>query len=223
MTAAIPYADDAATPNATAQHFLASLMRSEHRSWPYDHWLLTAALPMAVARGIAELPFPPPNAMIFNGRRETNNSRRIYFTRDNQAAFPVCREVVDAFGNASVKAAIARITGADLARTLLRIEYCLDTDGFWLEPHTDILVKKFTMLVYLSDDPRLADAGTDIYEGPPDFKRVGSAPYAMNKGLIFIPGPTSWHGVAQRPLPAVRKSIIINYVMPDWRDTWELA
>ena len=114
-------------------------------------------------------------------------------------------------------------TGTDLSDTRLRIEYCQDTEGFWLEPHTDIFVKKFTMLVYLSDDPGLKKAGTDIHEGPPDFRYVHSAPYGKNLGVIFIPGKNSWHGVGHHPVKGIRKSIIINYVSLQWRDTWELA
>jgi hypothetical protein len=30
------------------------------------------------------------------------------------------------------------------------LELCLDTDGFWLEPHTDIGAKKLTLLISLS-------------------------------------------------------------------------
>jgi hypothetical protein len=79
------------------------------------------------------------------------------------------------------------------------------------------------MLVYLLDDPVLRNAGTDIYEGPPDFAHAGTAPYGKNKGLIFIPSANSWHGVGKKTFAGVRKSIIINYVTPDWRDAWELA
>jgi hypothetical protein len=211
------------TLDPTAAQFLAALGRAEHRTLPYHHWLLERVLPEEVATSIAALPFPAPGEMVFNGRRETNNSQRVYFTRDNQARHTVCRAVVDAFQSAAVRGAIADTTGADLAGSLLRIEYCQDTDGFWLEPHTDIAVKKFTLLVYLSDDPALADAGTDIYEGPPGHRRVGSAPYGMNKGLIFIPAENTWHGVEKRKIRGLRKSIIVNYVTPEWRDKWELA
>ena len=54
--------------------------------------------------------------------------------------------------------------GCTLGGSFLRIEYCLDTDGFWLEPHTDIGAKLFTMLVYLSDHPEAEDWGTDIMD-----------------------------------------------------------
>ena len=46
---------------------------------------------------------------------------------------------------------------------------------------------------------------------------------AQNKGVIFIPGKNTWHGVGHHPVQGVRKSIIVNYVTSDWRDTWELA
>ena len=209
--------------NAVAQTFLACLERAVHVVQPFDHWLLKNPLPNGFCDVITSLPFSPPQDSVFNGKRETNNSTRVYFTPENQAKFVACRRVAEGFKDASVKRTIEEVTGTDLSGTRLRIEYCQDTDGFWLEPHTDISAKKFTMLVYLSDDINLATAGTDIHEGPPDFKYVGSAPYGRNLGVIFIPGKNSWHGVGHHSFKGIRKSIIINYVTSDWRDTWELA
>ena len=213
----------AAAGSPVAESFLACLQSARHVSRPFDHWLLEHPLPEGDCAAIAGLPFAPPEDAVFDGRRETNNASRVYFTSENQARFPVCRRVVEAFQDARVRAAIERVTGADLSDGHLRIEYCQDGEGFWLEPHTDILVKKFTMLVYLSDEPGLEKAGTDLHEGPPDFKYLGSAPYGRNKGLIFIPGDDTWHGVGHHPIRGIRKSIIINYVTSDWRDRWELA
>lgn len=206
-----------------AESFLACLRGARHETSPFDYWLLENPLPAGACEAIADLPFPPPEGAVFNGRRETNNAQRAYFTPGNQAEFEVCRRVVEGFQDPSVKQAIEAVTGTDLSDSHLRVEYCQDTDGFWLEPHTDISVKKFTMLVYLSDDPKLANAGTDILEGPPDFKYVGSAPYGKNKGVIFIPGKNTWHGVGHHPIKGLRKSIIINYVTSAWREKWELA
>lgn len=210
-----------ASPVASA--FLDCLARARHETQPFDHWLLDRALPAQDVADILALPFAPPADTVFDGRRETNNSTRVYFTAENQARFPVCRRVVDGFQDRAVRATIEAQTGTDLSDGHLRIEYCQDAPGFWLEPHTDILVKKFTMLVYLSDDPGLANAGTDIHEGPPDFRYVGSAPYGRNKGVIFIPGHNTWHGVGHHAISGLRRSIIINYVTSAWRDTWELA
>jgi hypothetical protein len=206
-----------------AESFLACLKTARHETWPFDYWLLDKALSEQDCDDIAKLPFPPPEGAVFDGRRETNNTMRVYFTPENQSKYDVCRRVAAGFQNAKVKRAIEAATGTDLSSAHLRIEYCQDTEGFWLEPHTDIFVKKFTMLVYLSDDPRLAGAGTNIFEGPPDFNYVGSAPYGKNKGVIFIPGKNTWHGVGHDPIEGLRKSIIINYVTSDWRDKWELA
>jgi len=106
---------------------------------------------------------------------------------------------------------------------LLRIEYCQDIDGFWLEPHLDISVKLFTMLVYLSGEPELRDAGTDIYDSGPHHRLAATAPYEKNRGLMFVPGGNTWHGFSKRPISGVRKSLIVNWVTPEWRDRWELA
>ena len=103
----------------------------------------------------------------------------------------------------------------------LRIEYCLDRESFWLEPHTDIGAKKFTMLVYLSETDDAGSWGTDFYDN--DLKHLGQAPGGFNKGLIFIPGHDTWHGVEKRHYSGVRKSIIVNYVIPEWRSRHELA
>lgn len=165
----------------------------------------------------------PPGDALLNGKRIANNSTRVYFTRENQQRFPVCRRVVTGFNDPRVRRAIEATTGTDLSDAHLRIEYCQEGPGFWLERHTDIFVKKFAMLVYLSDYTGLKRAGTDIHEGPPNFKCVGSAPYRKNLGVIFIPGNNTWHGVGHHPIPGLRRSIIINYATSDWCDKWELA
>ena len=206
-----------------ASTFLDCLAQAAHATQPFDYWLLQDALPPMDVDAIAGLPIAPPADVQFNGRRETNNSSRIFFSPENQAVYPVCRRVADGFKDRRVMTAIEKATGTDLSDTQLRIEYCQDAPGFWLEPHTDIRVKKFTMLVYLLDDPALALAGTDIHEGPPEHRYVCTAPYGRNRGVIFIPGDTSWHGVGHHPLKKLRKSVIINYVASSWRDRWELA
>jgi hypothetical protein len=214
---------EALIKNPVAASLLACLERAKHVTKPFDYWLLEHALPEADVDAIANLPIAPPEDVQFNGRRETNNSSRMFFGAEAQEMFGVCRRVVDGFKDPRVIAAIEKETGADLAGARLRIEYCQDEPGFWLEPHTDIAVKKFTMLVYLLDDPALKLAGTDIHDGPPDHKYVTTAPYGKNLGVIFIPAKNTWHGVGHHPLKGLRKSIIINYVSPDWRDTFELS
>ncbi len=210
-----------AETTSIAQHFLACLAGSPMQSQPWRHWLLNDAFPPGVCAAIAALPFVPAAIADTLGKRETHNASRIYFSPENQAQFPVCADVAAAFQSPATVAALEKNCGTRLDGTSLRIEYCLDTDGFWLEPHTDIGVKKFTMLVYLSDEPGAQDWGTDIYDGAQNW--VGSAPYRRNGGLIFIPSEDTWHGFRKRPINGVRKSIIINYVGPEWRARHELA
>lgn len=224
MTALRQVETERAAPiNAVGLSFLRCLEAARHIREPFDYWLLSNVLPAADVDDITALPFDPPKDQVFNGRRETNNSTRVYFTQENQARFPVCRRVAEGFNHPDVRRAIEAETGADLSDGHLRIEYCQDAPGFWLEPHTDILVKKYTMLIYLLDDPGLRLAGTDIHEGPPDFKYLGSAPYGRNLGVIFIPAGNTWHAAGHHSFQGIRKSLIINYVTSAWKDTWELA
>ena len=209
--------------NSTVDTVLDALRRVDHHREPYDFWLLEDVLPESVCDGIASLPFAPPQAPTHDGRRESNNSTRVYFSPENQAKFPVCREVVTAFKRPDVKGAIEHAIGRDLSKGQLRVEYCQDVDGFWLEPHVDIPVKLFTMLVYLADAPELHDAGTDVYDASPEHKLVTTAPCEWNAGMFFVPGKDTWHGFTPRPIRGVRKSIIINYVSPEWRAVEELA
>ena len=71
------------------------------------------------------------------------------------------------------------------------------------------------MLIYLSTEPGSEAWGTDILDA--DLNLVATAPYKRNGGLIFVPGPDTWHGFHKRPINGVRRSLIINYVKPEWR------
>ncbi len=201
--------------------FAASLLGADYGAAPFDHWVLSAPFRPEAARDLARLPFRPPAIDDTNGRRETHNSTRIFFDDQRQATFPVCRSVAEAFQSGRTIGLIERVTGAALGGTSLRLEYCLDTDGFWLEPHTDIGAKRFTMLIYLSDEPESRDWGTDLYNA--DGTWYARVPAEFDTGLIFIPAANTWHGFAPRPIAGVRRSIIVNYVGPEWRARHELA
>ena len=203
--------------------FKRALDQSTRFASPYRHWLLDHALPDGVARALATLPFEAPSAMTHDGRRESNNSKRLYFTPEMQDRFTVIKDFTAAFDSPFLRMTLKTETGARLDDARLRAEYCQDTGDFWLEPHTDIAVKRFTMLIYLSDDPALANCGTDVFDATPDHNLVHTAPYHFNGGLIFIPAHDTWHGFQRRMIKGIRKSLIINYVSPDWRDQWELA
>ncbi|HTI03645.1 MAG TPA: 2OG-Fe(II) oxygenase [Acidisoma sp.] len=208
-------------PGEIAVWLREAVAAAEIRPFPYPHWLPEAMLPGPVLDGICDLPLVAPEIGETQGRRETHNSSRLFFGAAAQAAFPVCRALAAALQAPETVGALCRQTGADLLGSHLRIEYCLDRDGFWLEPHTDIGAKFFTMLIYLTDPPPGEDWGTDLYETP--LRHVGSAPAQRNAGLVFVPGTDTWHGFIRRPITGVRRSLIVNYVTPEWRARHELA
>jgi len=209
----------ATTPDT--ERFLTSLRQSHRGTSPYRHWLLSNVLGKDVAAGIAALPFAPPVIEDTQGKRETHNASRVYFDPENQQRFPVCATVAQTLQDPRAIRAIERTCRTDLSGTYLRIEYCQDTGRFWLEPHTDIGVKKFTMLIYLSREPGSENYGTDIYDGPEHC--VARAPCQFNGGLIFVPADNTWHGFRPRTITGIRKTVIVNYVTDEWRSRHELA
>jgi hypothetical protein len=205
----------------TTECLLSSLRSSARPDTPYPHWLLEHCLPDAVVDAVTSLPIDPPHIDDTQGRRETHNDSRIHFGAQYRSRYAVMDTLARVFQSAPMLDALQATTGAQLSGSSLRIEYCQDSDGFWLEPHTDIGVKKFTMLIYLNREPQGSDWGTDIYSDHDT--HVGRAPAGVNRGLIFVPSDKTWHGFEKRPMNGVRKSLIINYVGPEWRNRHELC
>lgn len=198
-----------------------SIDGAEFDSEPYAHWILRSFFPADVFAELRDLPFEAPELGGVSGTREVHNATRVYFDQEKQRDYSVCRDVSDALQDAEIITLFTEKFGGKLDRTFLRIEYAQDTDGFWLKPHTDIGVKNFTMLSYLSDDPEHADLGTDIYADADT--HFGRPPFEANSCLVFIPGDNTWHGFEQREIVGVRKSIIVNYVTNEWRAREQLA
>jgi hypothetical protein len=198
-----------------------SLVQADVRREPFSHWLLSDVLPRDLASALCALPVGPPIEGDSLGRRETHNSRRVFLAPRLQAGHGCARTLAGVLQDPHMVGLLEARTGARLSDHSLRIEYCQDSEGFWLEPHTDIGAKAFTMLVYLSDVPQAADWGTDIYDAA--HRHAGRAPGEYNRGLIFVPGTDTWHGVEKRHFGGIRRSLIINYVVPDWRARHELA
>ncbi len=207
--------------DAIAAQLLASIEGSEGHQKPYRHWFMSHCLPTAVADEITELPFPPPALGGVSGKRELHNATRKYFDVENRAALPVVEAFAQAFQSRTVTERIERHFGTRLGGTYLRLEYAQDTNGFWLEPHTDLGVKVFTMLLYLSKAPSHGDLGTDIYDA--EKRHVGRSPFVPNAAMVFVPSTDTYHGFEPRPIEGVRKSIIINYVTNEWRAREQLS
>lgn len=201
--------------------FCASIDASKSFDEPYRHFLLSDVFPKEVADELANLPFSAPTLDGVSGKRELHNDQRSYFDAEAMVRFPVMRPVADALQSADVTKAIHKAFGAPIDDTFLRLEYAVDTDGFWLEPHTDLGVKKFTCLIYLSEGTDHDTLGTDIFAAPD--KHWGRSPFRRNDAMIFVPTDSTWHGFLKRPIHGLRKSIILNYVTHEWRAREQLS
>ena len=169
----------------------------------------------------AALPFEAPDLHGVSGKRELHNDSRQYFDAANNARFPVCDALARLLQAPETVRMFEQATGADLQGTNVRIEYAVDSDCFWLQPHTDLGVKRITILYYLPDAPDQEDLGTDIYADEQTW--AARAPFKWNTALVFVPGDNTYHGFERREIPRVRRSVIINYVTQDWRAREQLA
>jgi hypothetical protein len=214
-----------AEPKSTAEdivhNFIRSVDTAKRSEQPYRNWSLTACLPQDTVDDILSLPFDAPSLEGVSGKRELHNNTRKYFDVENRNLFHVCEAVAQAFQDKRLTSHIEKAFGTDLKGTYLRIEFAQDIDGFWLEPHTDLGVKSFTLLLYLSKDPSHKDLGTDIYDA--DKRHFGRSPFASNAAMIFVPSNNTYHGFERRPIKGVRTSLIINYVTNEWRAREQLA
>jgi hypothetical protein len=209
------------TSEALVSSLLASFDTARQEETPYRHWLVSHCLPTATVGSLLSLPFEPPVLGGISGKRELHNATRKYFDAANRNKFPVCAALCEAFQDRRITRCIAGLCGARLRGTYLRIEYAQDTDGFWLEPHTDLGVKTFTMLFYISREPQHETLGTDIY----DANKVPArrSPFASNSAFVFVPSSLTYHGFERRTIKGIRKSVIINYVTSEWRAREQLA
>ena len=212
---------DASGSDAVVRSVLSSIETGQGQESPYRHWHLTGLLPEAMVDEINALPFEAPSLDGVSGKRELHNATRTYFDMENRSRFPVCEAVASGFQDPRVTERIASHFGTNLDGSYLRIEYAQDVDGFWLEPHTDLGVKLFTLLLYMSRDASHSDLGTDIYDA--DKTPVGRSPFAANAALVFVPSNNTYHGFESRPISGVRRSVIINYVTDEWRAREQLA
>jgi hypothetical protein len=198
-----------------------SVRSGEVHETPYRHWFVRGIFPEPVFQDLKQMPFPVADLGGVSGTREVHNADRVYFAGEKLDSFESARASAEAFQDAETVALFSDAFGAPLKDTFVRIEYAQDTKGFWLKPHTDIGVKMFTMLIYMSDDPRHADLGTDIYSD--ENTHAGRSPFQPNSAMIFVPSSNTWHGFEARPIEGVRRSIIVNYVTKDWRAREQLA
>jgi hypothetical protein len=177
--------------------------------------------PVDLCTGILTLPIVPPNLGQTDGTRGSYNHARCFITPAMRTKFPCCQALSDALQRPEVARQVADTCGIEVAGGYLRMEYMQDIDGAWLEPHRDIPEKLFSMVIYLFTGPDAAEWGTDIYDA--ERRWVGRSPPDFNSGVIFVPGPATWHGFEPRTIVGVRRLMEINYVRPSWRDRSQLT
>ncbi len=204
-----------------AATFAASVAGRRSFAQPYPHHFLDAVFPADVAQELADLPFAAPSLDGVSGKRELHNDSRVYFDAAGVKRFPVMGAVAQALQSPEVVGLVQQAFQTPLEGTFLRLEYAQDLDGFWLEPHTDLGVKTFTCLIYLSTGPGHETLGTDIYAKPGE--HFATSPFQRNGAMVFVPGADTWHGFEKRRIEGVRRSIILNYVTSDWRAREQLS
>lgn len=201
--------------------FTQALAKARRFEEPYRHWLVEDVLPEDVMTELAGLEFPVAGVGDLSGKREYHNDTRHYIDAANIAAHPCAAALAHAFQAPRMARAVEAFFETDIEGTFLRIEYAQDTSGFWLEPHTDLGVKRLTLLLYLPNGEGQDDLGTDIYNGDKSWAK--RAPFKANAAMAFVPGADTYHGFEAREIAGVRKSLILNYVTTDWRAREQLC
>jgi hypothetical protein len=198
-----------------------SLATAERYDAPFRHFYAKDLLPPALVEALLLLPIEAPVASPSSGTRDAQNALRFFLNAAALRRFPLLFGLAEALQSRRIVHAIAALCGAPLEATNLRLEYAVDCDGFWLEPHTDLGEKKFTCLISLAESEAQGDLGTDIYGSHASGHK--RAPFRRNGALMFVPGAATWHGFEKRPIAGRRRSLILNYVGPQWCDREQLA
>jgi hypothetical protein len=204
-----------------ASQFSQAVRQSDRGEEPYRHWLLKDVFPIDLCTGILTMPIAPAVLGKTDGTRDTYNDTRVFITPSMRLRFPTWAALADALQRPDVARLMAETCDIEVEGGYLRMEYMQDMDGSWLEPHRDIHEKLFSMVIYLFTGPDTAEWGTDIYDA--ERRWVGRSAGEFNTGVIFVPGPATWHGFDPRPIVGIRRLMEINYVKPVWRDREQLT
>lgn len=159
--------------------------------------------------------FPQENPVgDYDGTRSSNNSFRMFVNRYTNKELTVMFEPWDTVES---RLFFTQLTGVDCSDGLLRIELCQDYSGFYLHKHIDIPEKYITLQIYLGDGDE--SWGTSIYDNSKLYKTNS---FKHNSGWLSYRDSALIHGIEKNTITGIRRSIIINYVIPTWRDTDQL-
>lgn len=218
----MPLQPAASYEKGAAVNAVAAFRNATVKTKPYTHWLFENALPLQMCKDIISLPIKPAGEYDTHGKRDSHNELRRFLSPEIQKEYDVFTDLAGVFQNREVIQSLETLCHVSFSGSYLRIEYCQDKNGFWLEPHMDIKEKLITIQIYLNTSADADTLGTDIYNA--DKSHFGTAPSRINQGMIFVPKePNSFHGFEKRKILDTRRSLIINYVTDDWRARHELA
>ena len=185
-------------------------------SYPFKHWEVLNVLPEELTDQILAVRIPRTEGFSYDGTRASDSQvrpggtppRRMFIDKTTKEAYPFFQDLVDALLSQPVIDVVNNKFGLDTAGLYLRVEYINDFDGFFLDPHKDIVEKRFSMLLFLGEGPE--HMGTDFYDA--DLKVVKTVSFKHNNAYVFLPGDDTWHGLEKKSIPDRRCSLLINYV-----------
>lgn len=183
---------------------------------PFKHWEVINALPEELTDHILAVRIPRTEGFSYDGTRASDSKvrpggtppRRMFIDKDTKNVYPFFQDLVDALLSRPVIDIVNKKFGVATENLYLRVEYINDFDGFFLDPHKDIVEKKFSMLLFLGEGPQ--HMGTDFYDA--DLKVVKTVSFLHNNAYVFLPGDDTWHGLEKKTIPDRRCSLLINYV-----------
>jgi hypothetical protein len=160
--------------------------------------------------------FPQPYSVDYTGARSCTNKFRKFVTR---VETPELAKMFEDWQHDDCREYFTNISGNDCSTGHLRIELCMDGPGFYLDRHIDIPEKLITLQVYLGEGNDTW--GTSIYDA--QHKLFYTNEFRHNTGWMSFGGSPLIHGVEKNAqVDGARRSIIINYVVGDWKDTHQL-
>ena len=158
--------------------------------------------------------FPDPVDMPITGKRDGANDFRLFVSKQKT---PELAEFFAEFDTAETRKMFTDMTGVDCVTGHLRIELCQDGAGFYLDTHVDIPEKLITLQIYLDEGDRAW--GTTLFTEDDVYRTV---PFEHNSGWMSHKNTPLLHGVRENVVDGIRKSVIINYVVGNWRDKEQL-
>ncbi len=96
-------------------------------------------------------------------------------------------------------------------RVILRLSLVRDLPGYFIRPHQDIPSKLLTTQIYLPQDDRWSELGTNLYtrDQVGKFKTDVAVPFLPNSGYAFPVSKNSWHGVDVIPSEATERNSLM--------------